>query len=466
MDSLFWQRTKIPTVLGVAFIIFLLVGLGFATQNLSRIQSILSFADQQSSPSSLVKIANTTDSSFTVYWTTDMETGGAVFYGKSSSLGDGVAVDDRDLTQPNGKYKTHHVRVSGLQAETKYYFKVGSSQPDFGDPSKNGSPFEITTGPIIANAPQVDPIYGKVLNTSGSPYPGALVIWNSSGSQEITSLTKTDGTYVLPIGLARTQDLKSFINLKKDQAETIAVISGNGEETSIKCISGHDRPLPDVKLGQSIDCQNRTEKSSNQRNDPSTSSARFKIPTRKSGSRTSSQVSTQSGSVQLNISSGQTVDTPFPVISGKAKPKQVIKIQVHSETPYSGTVVAGPDGSWSWTPPAGLSPGPHQVTITIVNADGTTQTVTRTFTVVADEPILPVTSGTPSAQPTHLACVNNACQSVSAAGSDTCTSDSDCEQIVEPTTPPVTGSDSITTLAVLLGLVLIVISAGFVLTAP
>lgn len=144
----------------------------------------------------------------------------------------------------------------------------------------------------------------------------------------------------------------------------------------------------------------------------------------------------------MNITSGQTVSSTLPTISGTAGSKQVVKIEIHSETPYSGAVVAGPDGSWSWTPPSNLSPGQHTVTITVVNADGTTQKITRDFYVAGGSPILPLTSGTPSAQTSHLACISNACQTVSGSGSDSCTTDSDCviSPIATPSaTPPVTG---------------------------
>lgn len=179
----------------------------------------------------------------------------------------------------------------------------------------------------------------------------------------------------------------------------------------ISCVTGKDRPLPTVKIGDSVNCEQKSATAS--------PSAGFKAPGQ-------GPALGGGGSAQINLSNGETVSTPMPTISGKAGPGQVVNITIHSEMPYSGTVMADPAGNWTWAPPANLSPGSHTVTITIVNADGSTQTVTRQFTVATGSPILPVTSGTPSATLTHKACVNNSCSVVTGVGSDSCSVDADC----------------------------------------
>ncbi|MBI3559417.1 hypothetical protein HY085_03395, partial [Candidatus Gottesmanbacteria bacterium] len=119
----------------------------------------------------------------------------------------------------------------------------------------------------------------------------------------------------------------------------------------------------------------------------------------KQNSQKAPTFATPSGGLEVNLQDNSTMSTSLPIISGKAGPNQVVKITIHSDQIYNGQVIADPAGNWTWTPPTGLSPGQHTATITITNADGTTQTVTRTFTVPANGSILPITSGTPSAQP-------------------------------------------------------------------
>lgn len=467
MDSLSLQRIRIPSILAVFMVVILMAGIVVGTQNISQIQKIFSSAQEGSVPSGSVETANITDDSFTVFWTTTNESAGAVFYGQSASLSDGVAVDERDLTNPNGKYTTHFVRISGLSEKTKYYFKVGASEATSGDPANGQAPFEVTTGAKLESPPTLDPIFGKVNKSSGSPASGAIAIWQVDGAGKIAALSKSDGTYVLPIATARSSDLNSYFTLENGQEEQIKIDLSSDGTSSINCTFGNDKPLPTVKLGESANCSNNTqeaaltedlEEEETPTSSPSPTAARFIVPAR---SATQSTSSTSESTEQLNIVSGQSVSTPFPTISGKAGPKQMVKIEVHSDTPYSSTVIAGPDGSWSYTPPAGLSPGEHTVKITLVNSDGTTEVITRNFTVNDGEAILPLVSGTPSAEINHLACVNSACTTVDGTGVDSCSLDSDCTEEEEP---PVTGSEQFTILFVIIGGIFLLVSGGFLVS--
>lgn len=389
MDFTFLEQKKIPTAAAFLVLLVLMGGLVAATQNVKSLKSLLSFASTPANISS-VEVSNVTDTSFTVSYFTDLDSPGAAFYGSSSALSDGVAVDDRDLTSPNGKYRTHFIRVSGLKPSTKYYFKVGASGPDFGDPGNGSSPFQVETGPKLTTTSDVAPIYGKALTSSGSPAAGAIAIWSSPGAAKLATLVKSDGNFVFPLSLSRTQDLAGNFTLQKGVTQTVTL--GDGQtQAAIKCaVGGNDRPFPDVTLGQTLDCSSALTPPTA----PSaTSSAHFPPPSGR-------PAASPSGNIEVNIAEGQSVPASQPNFSGTAGPNQLVKIVIHSETPYSGTVVAGPDGSWTWTPPSNLAPGPHTVTITIINTDGTTKTVTRDFTVASGQAILPVVSGTPSAQTT------------------------------------------------------------------
>lgn len=428
---------KIPTLLGLVGVLALTIVVAITTQGVGQITKLFSQAEAPAAPTS-VGVANITDTSATIYWSTDKDTAGSVFYGKTAGLGDGVAVDDRDAT--------HLVRLSNLKPSTKYYFKIGVGSQSFGDPAKNGNPYELTTGATLPAPPVIDPIFGQVLDLSGAPAAGTLVVWETSGATKIASLAKSDGNYVLPINNARVLDLGSYPSLTEGLAEAITFTAGAGSPlATLTCKIGQDRPLPTVKLGETIDCSQKTT--------PPTSS--FQAPP------ASSVASPSAGTLEVNVTEGQVFSSPLPTISGKAGPNQVVQIVVRSELPYSGTVQADPSGSWSWTPPANLTPGQHTVTITVVNPDGTTQTVTRTFTVASGTTILPVTSGTPSAQLTHLSCVGSTCSTVAGAGPNTCSQDTDCVATpaatipppTPPPSPPPTGNTENTLMLLTLGLI-------------
>jgi hypothetical protein len=362
------------------------------------------------------------------------------------------------------------VRLSNLSEKTKYYFKVGVTDPSFGDPNNNQAPYETTTAPQVVSSPTIDPIFGKINKVSGVPAAGAIVTWEADGASKLATLVKSDGSYVLPIATARSSNLSSFFNPSNGLKEQIVFNLAPEGKSTITCTFGADKPLPTVKLGENADCSNNgntsdgtTAPATITTSSPETSGsgstkARFTVPTQNS----KFSVNTTSGSADtINVSPGQSFSTPFPTISGKVGPKQMVKIIVHSENPTSGTVIAGSDGSWSWTPPAGLAPGEHTVTITIVNADGTTQTITRNFNVNSGEPLLPLTSATPSARLSHLACVENACTTVDGSGVDSCSTNADCETA---TSPPVTGSEDVTLIVLLLGALFLFLSGGFLIS--
>ncbi len=396
---------RIPTILGIFLTVLLVAGLAVASSQVQKVTRLFSSADESVAPTS-VGVGNITDSGFTVYWLTGKETSGAVFWGKTTKLGDGVAVDDRDLSSPNGKFSGHFVRVTNLSPSQKYYFKIGSGANTFGDTGRNDEPFETSTlNKTVETSSQVEPIFGKVSESLGAPAAGVIIFLESAPGKKVVALSKTDGTYVLPL-----------LYGQRDEEEVITLESGTGEKATITCKPGLDRPLPEVKLGQDLDC-----------------SKTLKETVKAAPTIEASTSSTPS----INIAEGETVPSTLPTISGQAGPNQIVKIEIHSETTYSATVKADPAGNWSWTPPANLDPGQHTVTITIVSADGTTQTVTRTFYVSSDLPILPVTSGTPSAQlpPTPPA------------------TPTPTPQPSPPPTPPVTGRTEETIFLLIAGLV-------------
>ncbi len=455
------SQKRIPTALGLVLVLCLIVAVAVTTQAAQKVTSLFSKASEVSNLGT-VGVANTTDTSFSVYWTTDVQDDGAVYYGQTPALEIGVAMDDRDLTNPDGKYLTHLVRLTNLKPQTKYYFKVGATQSTAtGDPNNNSAPYTATTGQTLTNTPTTTPAYGQVLDAASSPASDVLVLWTVPGATSIAALSKSDGNYVLPVANAQKIDLSGYFQMTATDSETISLDKGSQGQATITCKPSLDHPLPTVKLGDTVDCLKGTGSNSAATNGNSNQSPGFKPPSN-SGSTTST-----GGDIQVNITNGQIVNSPLPTISGKAGPNQTIKIEIHSVTVYSGSVQAAADGSWSWTPPANLAPGQHTVTITIVNPNGTTQVVQRTFTVSSGTPILPITSGTPSATLTHYACVNNACVQVDGAGSDSCAVDADCQPVTPtpsatppatPATPPSTGATENTLLLLTMGAAFVILS--------
>ena len=325
------NNKKIPTFIGLILALVLVVVLALTTSLVSRVTTFFSQASSSIVPDS-VGVANISEKGFTVYWTSQSASLGSVSYGTTTALSSGIAIDDRNLTTPNEKYLSHFVRVTGLSSNTKYFYNVSG---------RDEAPLEVTT---LAQAPQtsnVEPGFGKINDASGTVLSGAIVVLTYTGADKTATLSKSDGSYVLPVIMSTS-----------GQAETVSFLYGT-ETATITCKVGQDRPLPTIKMGDNADCS-------------------------------------------------KTVSPPPPVVIKTA------------------------------TPPAEL--------------------------------ILPVTSGTPSADIFHLACINEACVKITGTGADTCSVNKDCVPVVVVppvvvTPPPATGALEDTFM--LLGLGFLLIGLGF-----
>lgn len=399
----------IPTLLALLVLVVVIAGLSYGSSQMTRLFSRAS-TDTQSGQN--VVVGNVDDTGWVVSWTTAAAQSGVVVYGSSQNLGDGIASDDREIVSPNGKYKTHFVSIK-VRSSGEQFFCVGndSSSVDV----KNCSKQSVTIPEALTGSANLDPAYGKVIDPQNNGVAGALVTLEITGAQKMTAITKTDGTFVIPLSTLRSNDLTKFFSLDGEVSETITIVGPDLSKTTISCVTGLDHPFPNFVMGKNGDCkdfgnsqQNAKENSQKSQNlsdnvkDSANSGATVtgtnKFKTVKI--QTNNVVTTDNvGSTNepLNIQNGDVINNSLPTFSGKVNPGDVINVVVHSATPLSGTIRASADGSWSWTPPSNLAPGQHTVTLTITLASGVKQTVTRTFTVSPGVDILPITSGTPSA---------------------------------------------------------------------
>ncbi len=85
------------------------------------------------------------------------------------------------------------------------------------------------------------------------------------------------------------------------------------------------------------------------------------------------------------LTSGATTDDATPILSGQAEPASLLTI--YDNGVAIGSLTVGPDGNWTFTPPA-LSNGAHSLTLTVTDAAGNVSAPTAPFdlTVAAGEP--------------------------------------------------------------------------------
>ncbi|WP_148097681.1 Ig-like domain-containing protein, partial [Trabulsiella odontotermitis] len=76
------------------------------------------------------------------------------------------------------------------------------------------------------------------------------------------------------------------------------------------------------------------------------------------------------GDVTGPVADGETTDDPSPTFSGTAEPGDTINIIDNGEV--IGSVVAGDDGKWEYTPEVPLDKGDHEITTTVTDPAGNT----------------------------------------------------------------------------------------------
>lgn len=388
--------TTIPTFLAVTL---LAASVFLGVLFIDRFQTFFLKASGEVLPQQ-VKITNISDSSFTVSWITQSPAAGFIAFGENTQLGQ-TSLDDREKgTQTSQPQLTHYVTLENLKPSTKYFFKISSGGKIF---DNSGKPYEVTTGPVInLPLPTADTAFGIILEPGGNPSKGAVVYLSLANTTPLSSLVKNDGSWVIPLSMARNLSLTSYSSYDRElQVEEIFVQGGSlGTATAITTTK-NDSPVPTLILGQTYDFRQTA---------PSPSATPVQqipsltpLPTKSSlGFPLEPLVTSPSTGLRLNIlnpSEGEKVNTQKPEFIGTAPQGEVLDIIVESETTFSGQTLVGEKGNWQWTPPTNLPPGEHKITVTLKDKSGITQKVTRSFTVLAaGEGELPSFTATPSGQ--------------------------------------------------------------------
>lgn len=399
------RKSGIPTILGI---IILLAGIFAGVFALRNAQIFKIGASTDTSPKD-IRISNITDNSATISWTTDKETSGFVAWG--AAQGDTNKVAEEDLSSQ--KYFSHSISLSGLSANTNYFYKINSDGTNF---DNGGIPWQFTTGVTLDASKNFILLSGNVISATGNPEVKSLV-YASVGGYLLSTLTSNDGNFVFQLGSTRTPDLTNYaqIDLKSTLIQ-ISVVAPPDGVTSAQIFPQSGNPTPTIVIGQVYDF--RSSPANNQGGVPN---ANLSLPQNASQSSkfdtAASQSATSSGSVILeSLSEGETITSQKPQFFGKGPGGESITITVHSQEPISSTLKIPQSGSWSYSVPTDLVPGPHTITISWIDISGITRTLTRDFVVQAGEVpaftasqsgVTPTPTATPTVSPTPRTSLNS-----------------------------------------------------------
>ena len=380
MRKSIWEK-RIPTLLGLVLIV---AAIGLTSFLVGKQIIFIGKAGPGHLPKNL-KVANVTDSSFTVSYQTDDSVIGSINYGSNQKLGQ-LARDEKDQeTEKLSARRIHSITIRGLSPSTKYFFSITSDQDTF---LNNGLPFDASTAAKIDSSPtNQKPITGTIVTDKGSPPTEAIIYVTVDGAQVISGLTKEDGTYLIPLNSLRTSDLNKYFEFSQDSLVRIMVFSVNSSSNALTTLS-QIAPVPTITLSKNYDFSTEFEPVAT----PSGVIEKFPSFPYQSITTKGSEVTIKTPTANQGFSDQQ------PVFKGTALPNTSVKITIHSQD-IESTVTSDANGNWSFRPSEPLAPGNHTIAIVTKDSSGIAKTITESFVVYASGAQV-VESATPSATPT------------------------------------------------------------------
>ncbi len=411
---------RIPTILGL---IVLIAGLGGGLYLVGK-ATIMPRASAEETPKE-IKITNIMENSFTVSWVTEISTTGFLRYGQVADNLDQTSGDDRDqLSGEVGQFVTHHVTIRNLKPETNYFFKLGSGTKRVLY-DNSGQPYTIKTPAVLSTPPPADTVYGTIMATESAPAEGVIVYLTLPGGSPLSAVAKSSGNWAVSLSTSRTSDLSTYVAYDR-QATTLELFvqGGNNRTATAITVTANDAPVPPITLGKTHDFRSDIPISQDQEATPGAlppgaDLQSTNLPEAQEASAGAAPAPEASGSggfaagslpggklaadstYKLEIlnpeKEGEEVATTKPEIFGNSPKDITLTIVVESPTKYTDEIEVGTDGKWDWTPPAGLAPGTHTVTVSYTDSNGLLQTVKRSFVVAAaGGTSLPAFESTPS----------------------------------------------------------------------
>lgn len=380
------KKIKFPTLIGI---VILVIGIAAGVYLVQNKQIFRLRASPEVTPKD-IRVSNISDNSFTVTFTTAKAVQPFLKWGESQNV-----LDKTTTSEINDPTSIHSIVVRDLKPSTNYFYTINS---DGSIIDNEGIPWQVKTGPTVTTLPQSVLISGTILTQTQAPASGVLVFANVANSTLISTLTSANGSYVLPVSQARSQDLSSYVQIEESTTLVeIQVQAGEAGIASAQIYPASAKPAPDITLGQSYDFKNIPPSS-----EDGVPGALIDLPesaTRSSGFNVDTDTENESSdTVTLeNIDEGEIVTTTEPEFFGEGPAGATITITVESD-PITEQVDVSSGGSWSWNPPQSLEEGIHKVTITWRDANGILRSLTRSFIVQAQEG--PAFVSTPSATPT------------------------------------------------------------------
>ncbi len=394
---------RIPTLLGLLLVVAV-VASGFYYYKQINPQIGSTITPQK------VQITNVADNKFSVSWVTETGAVGVVEYGQVGEKLTKQASDERDKGQTTGSYQTHHISIEGLQPSTQYAFRIksGESLTSF---DNGGSPYTVTTGPVIGSTPVSKNFYGTVELPSKQSTRGTIVYVALPGAAVASTLVNESGNYAITLSTIRASDLRGYAQF--DPAATIVSVTlDSGKQQSTATVSlANATPVPTIILGQNVDFRNGpgtvqtpgVAEGMPREETPTILNVEPLAPENDINAVGTSTVTLLNPSV-----SGETLSSLRPEFRGTGPKGITLSIAITGQKTISDTAVIAADDTWSFAPKSDLKVGAQIITVSYLGSGGVEQQIEREFVVanpgVGGEPAFVSTpSASKKASPTPVA---------------------------------------------------------------
>jgi hypothetical protein len=438
--------TKIPTILGLILLICVVGGMAFFVERIFRTETKASGSREPKQ----IKVTNISDTTFTVSWLTEITTTGTLLV-SAKNKSNKIYFDERDHSGKLGEFNTHSVTVRDVIPDSDYSVT----------PLVNGKPHILADKPILIRTPSslplntggLEPAYGVIQNEDGTPSNDALLYLTIEGGQELSTISKSSGSWIIPLNQTRTADLTSFLPVIERMNENIQIFTGKSQ-SNVSTDSLNDSPVPEVQIGKDFDFKRlQAKKTTNSviALRPITPAAETKQEQATFPSKTAvlgDTIQKKHSVTLLNPKDKSSLSSTVPLIQGTGVPGKFIGISVGLMNPQHGSIQVAADGTWNYTPKIILSPGKQSVTITGIDSNGKTVAITHMFNIFKSGTQV-LGDATPSA--TLAPSETLAPTPISTIDTQVVTETISPENPVEGTPPPVSGNELPTLILLLVG---------------
>jgi hypothetical protein len=368
------KKNTIPTILGV---IILILGAFAGVFFLKSSTTFKIGADAAAAPKN-IRVANITDSSATISWTTDKATVNFLLWGTAAA-----SVTKTENEDSSGaKFFSHSITLTGLAANTTYFYKINSDGATY---DNSGTAWQFKTGASLGSVKNSLLMSGSVINASGTPEKRALV-YADIGGYLLSTQTSDTGNYVFQLASARTTDLQAYAEVEPSQ--TLVQISVQATPTGISSAQIYPQsgnPVPPMIIGQTYDFKNEPVNNAGDIPDADLNLPQDEEKQSKFNVTVPDETPKPTSVILESLADGEVITSTQPQFFGKGPEGVQLVIEVHSEESIKANVNIPESGSWSYEVPTDLAPGEHTITISWVDLSGITRFLTRNFVVKAGE---------------------------------------------------------------------------------